>query len=473
MIDQMTVQTTASGTKGSAPDLGSSLLDDDVAYILYGGVSTGEPTTIEHVDGVSVLDSLTGLYNRAYVTERAQELMKSADAARVVVLVISLDGFSKINDIAGYDLGDRVLHGVARRLAGFVDQRGLLARIGGDEFVIFVNDCGDAPALAGFARQILGLFAAPFEIAGREYHVGASIGIAFSTEDAQDASALMRDAALATRRAKQCGRAHVWFFTEDMQDDLQRRFRIEQLLRHALAAGELKLAYQPVIDSVSHETVGAEALLRWTNSELGEVAPAEFIPVAEETGLMESIGDWVLEQACAQAAQWRWSVAPRLAVSVNVSPVQFNERLVRRVAACLERTGLEASALQLEITEGMLMQDSAAASTTMIALANLGVKLAIDDFGTGYASLSYLKRFALHNLKIDRSFVVGLPDDSDSMAITRALVTMAHALGMTVTAEGVETREQARILIEMGCDTLQGYLFRRPASPAEFASAIR
>lgn len=259
---------------------------------------------------------------------------------------------------------------------------------------------------------------------------------------------------------------------ETTHADSRRRDRVEALLPHALAAGELRVAYQPVLDSVSHETVGAEALLRWTNSELGDIGPAEFIPIAEEAGLMKSIGDWVLQQACAEAAQWRSTVAPRLVVSVNVSPVQFDEDLIRRVAACLDWTGLEASALQIEITEGTLMPDNAAVRATIKALSDLGVKLAIDDFGTGYASLSILKRFAWHNLKIDRLFVADLPDSHGSIAITRALVAMAHALGMTVTAEGVETSAQAKALRELGCDMLQGYLFGRATSPAEFVRML-
>jgi EAL domain-containing protein (putative c-di-GMP-specific phosphodiesterase class I) len=258
----------------------------------------------------------------------------------------------------------------------------------------------------------------------------------------------------------------------EMQADAQRALRIEALLPHALAAGEFALAYQPIMDSVTRETVGAEALLRWTNSELGDVAPAKFIPIAEKTGLLKNIGDWALRRACAQAACWRRTVAPRVVVSVNVSAMQFDESLVRHIMTCLERTGLEASALQLEITESMSMPDTAAIAEAARALCDLGVKLAIDDFGTGYASLSYLKRFPLHNLKIDRLFVADLPGSHDSIAITRAIIDMAHALHMTVTAEGVETADQATALWALGCDLLQGYLFGRATSPAEFAHAL-
>ncbi|WP_244221074.1 putative bifunctional diguanylate cyclase/phosphodiesterase [Paraburkholderia aromaticivorans] len=436
------------------------------------GASNVQLDAVHHAGYALVLDSLTRLHNRVYIAQCLQQLLKSQRAARVAVLFVNLDGFGKINDLGGYDLGDYVLRDVASRLAGLIGGRGLLGRIGGDGFLIVIDDRGNPLTIGGFAQQIFELFKTPFEVAEGEYYVGVAIGIARSDDEACDASALIRDAGLAMHHAKQCGRSRAHFFTAQMQCELQRRFKVEALLRRALGAGELRLVYQPIVDSASGETVGAEALLRWTSSELGDVAPAEFIPVAEEAGLMESIGDWVVEQACAQAGQWRWSLAPHLAVSVNISPRQFDERFVRHVAACLERSGLAASALQLEITESVLMPDDPAVSATMAALAKLGVKLSIDDFGTGYASLSYLKRFALHNLKIDRSFVEGLPHDHDSAAIAHSLVAMAHAFGLTATAEGVETHEQATALFEMGCDMLQGYFFSRPADAAEFGRAL-
>ena len=417
----------------------------------------------------SFIDSLTGVYNRAYATGRAQQWLRSAQAACVAMLVVNVDGFSRINDIADYDLGDRLLRSVAQRLAGTVAANDLLARIGGDEFVIVTDGHRDAPALPAFAQQVLALFVEPFVIAGREYRVSASVGVARSNGDVRDAALLMRDAGAAMRRAKTYGPGSVRFFTRDMKEAAQRRFAIEDLLRDALDAGEFRVAYQAVVDAASREILGVEALLRWTSSELGDVAPAEFIPIAEQAGLMEAVGDWVLEQACAQVADWRWSIAPGVTVSVNISPVQFNERLVQHVAACLANTGLQPSALQLEITEGMLMPDDPAVCATMSELVKLGVKLTIDDFGTGYASMSYLKRFALHGLKIDRSFVAGLPGDRDCAAIAHAVVKMAHACGMSVTAEGVETEEQASALHAMGCDTLQGYLFGWPGSAADYA----
>ncbi|MDR6204757.1 putative bifunctional diguanylate cyclase/phosphodiesterase [Paraburkholderia graminis] len=461
MTEQVSVPATASGVP---------------LHFAHDDATLKSPTVQRVADGrllhALFVDSLTGVYNRAYATGRAQQLLKSARAARVAMLVVNVDGFSRINDIADYDLGDRLLRSVAQRLARALATNDLLARIGGDEFLIVTEHHGHMPMLAAFAQQMLALFAEPFVIAGREYRVSASVGVARSNDGARDASLLMRDAGAAMRRAKVHAPGNVCFFTRDMKEAAQRRFAIENRLRDALKAGELTIAYQPVVAAASRETIAVEALLRWTSSELGDVAPAEFIPIAEQAGLMEDIGDWVLEQACAQVANWRWSIAPDVSVSVNISPVQFNARLVQRVAACLANSGLDPSALQLEITEGILLPDDATVRATMAALAKLGVTLAIDDFGTGYASLSYLKRFALHGLKIDRSFVAGLPDDTDCAAIAEALVKMAHACGMCVTAEGVETEQQAVMLREMGCDALQGYLFGRPGTAADCAGRL-
>lgn len=243
-------------------------------------------------------------------------------------------------------------------------------------------------------------------------------------------------------------------------------------MRRALSAGELNVVYQPIVDSQSASAVGAEALLRWHSSELGNVSPEEFIPVAEETGMIVAIGQWVLDRACAQAAEWRQTIAPDLSIAVNLSPRQINAGLAQMVQGCLTRAGLEPGALELEITEGLLMMDSETVMPALTSLTRTGVRISVDDFGTGYSSLSYLKRFPLHNLKIDRSFVAGLPDNRDSTAITHAVVAMAHSLGMSVTAEGVETPEQAAYLRSLGCERQQGFLFCRPVEPAEFARRL-
>ena len=421
-------------------------------------------------------DSLTGLYNRAFLSERMRELLAPQESegvpARVAILFVDLDGFKKVNDTAGHEAGDTLLRHVAHRLSQCVREEDTLARVGGDEFVVVVSGYQSIADLATLAERVLEKIAVPFAVAGNEYYLGVSIGISASPEDGQDATSLMRNADSAMYHAKQNGRNNYQFFTADLNQHLQRRFLIEQSLRRALAAGELSLVYQPVVDSRVGKTVGAEALLRWFNPELGHVSPVEFIPIAEDTGQIGMIGDWVLERACMQAAEWRRTIAPELVIAVNLSPRQFNEGLVNRVKACLERAGLAAHALELEITEGLLMGDSEVLLPMLTALTDLGVRISVDDFGTGYSSLSYLKRFPLHNLKVDRSFVAGLPEHRDSVAITQAVVAMAHSLGMNVTAEGVETTEQALFLQSIGCDKQQGYLFSRPVEATIYAEGL-
>jgi diguanylate cyclase (GGDEF)-like protein len=423
-------------------------------------------------------DSLTGLYNRAYLTQRLRDLFEPAGAdgagelASVAVLFVDLDGFKKVNDTAGHEAGDSLLCSVAERLSACVGRDDTLARVGGDEFVIVVNAYDDSGHLIDLARRILEMIAVPFAVAGNEYYLGASIGISLFPEDGQDVATLMRNADSAMYHAKQRGRNNFQFFTAELSQHLQRRFTIEQSLRRALAADELSLVYQPIVDSQDGRTIGAEALLRWYNTELGNVSPGEFIPVAEDAGLIVEIGDWVLSRACAQVAQWRRTLAPDLIVAVNLSPRQFNEGLLERVERCLAESGLEPAALELEITERLLMNDSDTVLPMLSKLSTMGVRISVDDFGTGYSSLSYLKRFPLHNLKIDRSFVAGLPDHRDSIAITQAVVAMAHSLGMNVTAEGVETAEQAAFLRGIDCDKQQGYLYSRPVGASAYARSL-
>lgn len=421
-------------------------------------------------------DSLTGLYNRRWLADRMRELFESRDdaagPARVAILYVDLDGFKKVNDTAGHDAGDALLCCVAARLTECVGERHALTRVGGDEFVIVVSDYDDPDELAMLARRVIDTIGKPFEVANNEYYLGVSIGISLSPRDSDDPATLMRNADSAMYDAKQRGRNSFTFFTAQLNLRLQRRFAIEQSLRRALASNALRLVYQPVVDGISGRTVGAEALLRWTSPELGPLSPAEFIPVAEDTGLIVAIGQWVLETACRQAAEWRRTIAPDLVMAVNLSPRQFHDGLVESVERCLEAAGLEPSALELEITEGLLMNDSETVLPMLRALTDMSVRISVDDFGTGYSSLSYLKRFRLHNLKVDRSFVAGVPEHRDAVAITEAVVAMAHSLGMKVTAEGVETEAQASFLRQIGCDRQQGFLFSQPLEPADYAQRL-
>ncbi|AJY09740.1 EAL domain-containing protein [Burkholderia dolosa] len=420
-------------------------------------------------------DALTGLYNRRWLSDRMRELFdgrgSAGGPARVAILFIDLVGFKKVNDTAGHDAGDALLRSVASRLAACAGGHAL-TRVGGDEFVILVDDCDDPESLAVLAREVIDAIGKPFAIANNEYWLGVSIGISIAPRDGEDAVTLMRNADSAMYDAKQRGRHHFTFFTAQLNLRLQRRFAIEQSLRRALSSDMLRLAYQPVVDARSGRTVGAEALLRWTSPELGPLSPAEFIPVAEDTGLIVAIGQWVLETACRQVAEWRRTIAPDLMLAVNLSPRQFHDGLVESVRRCLAQTRLDPSALELEITEGVLMNDTATVLPMLEALTAMNVRISVDDFGTGYSSLAYLKRFPLHNLKVDRSFVSGVPDHRDSVAITQAVVAMAHSLGMKVTAEGVETLAQSSFLQQIGCDMQQGYLFGEPLEPADYVRRL-
>ncbi|RFU46447.1 bifunctional diguanylate cyclase/phosphodiesterase [Paraburkholderia sp. DHOC27] len=490
-----TIRALASGKPLLGQTIGLELVDGDVVWITQNVVPIRKPGESEpgsllisftdigpvrkaqqQLKFLATRDSLTGLYNRAYLADRMRDLFQPSapgmELARVAVLFVDLDGFKKVNDTAGHEAGDALLCSVARRLASCVDENATLARVGGDEFVIVVNGYDDPTDLIAFARQILESIAVPFAVADNEYYLGASVGISLFPEDGQDVPTLMRNADSAMYSAKQRGRNNFQFFTAELNQHLQRRFAVEQRLRRALGAGELSVVYQPIVDSRRNRTVGAEALLRWYNSELGDVSPVEFIPVAEDTGLIIAIGDWVLERACAQLGEWRRTLEPDLVIAVNLSPRQFNDGLVEWIERCLARNGLAPDALELEITERLLMSDSESVLPMLSALTRMGVRISVDDFGTGYSSLSYLKRFPLHNLKIDRSFVAGLPDHRDSIAITQAVIAMAHSLGMNVTAEGVETTEQAAFLRSIDCDKQQGYLFSRPVAASAYARSL-
>ncbi|MEX3942055.1 putative bifunctional diguanylate cyclase/phosphodiesterase [Paraburkholderia sp. BR10937] len=419
-------------------------------------------------------DALTGLYNRTFLAERMHAMLERATcSAKPALLFVDLDGFKKVNDTGGHEAGDSLLLDVGRRLTGCVSEADTLARVGGDEFVIAVCCYKSVDELVALAQRVLGALAAPFAVAGNEYYLGASIGISLYPDDGRSAAALMRNADSAMYAAKQRGTNQFQFFTTELRQRLQRRLQIERGLRRALASGELRLVYQPIVDGESGRMIGAEALLRWESEELGQVSPVEFIPVAEDTDMIIPIGQWVLEHACRQAAQWRRLLAPDFVMAVNFSPRQIADGLVEQVEGCLARTGLAPDALEVEITEGILMSDSQSVLPLLHALNAIGVRISVDDFGTGYSSLSYLKRFPLHHLKVDRTFVAGLPDNRDSVAITSAVVAMAHSLGMRVTAEGVETPEQASFLRSLHCERQQGYLFGRPVSAQVCAALLR
>ncbi len=417
-------------------------------------------------------DPLSGLPNRALFLDRLERALARADRAngRVAVLFLDLDNFKVVNDSLGHEVGDTVLRTAGDRLAACLRAEDTVARFGGDEFTVLLDEVHVVADAVEVAERIAVALRAPVDLAGREVYTSASIGIAVSTPRRDRPDSLLRDADLALYRAKSSGKARYAVFDASMSAHAIERLELETDLRHALDRGEFRVYYQPIVSLVDGRVTGVEALVRWERPGYGLQAPAAFIGVAEETGLIVPLGQWVLEQACCQARVWqeRYPSEPPLTVSVNLSPRQCQHpRLVADVARTLEATGLDPRTLTLEITESLVLQDTGVTAATLAALKALGVHLAIDDFGTGYASLSYLKRFPADMLKIDRSFVDGLGQDTQATAIVRSLVALARTLALDVTGEGIETATQRAALLELGCEQGQGYLFARPLPPAE------
>ncbi|WP_343731271.1 EAL domain-containing protein [Duganella sp.] len=417
-------------------------------------------------------DPLTGLPNRHCFRDSLTQALAgaAADGATVAVLLLGLDHFRELNDGLGRAFGDRLLVACARLLEQAVDGQGRVARIGGDEFAILLHADGAGQAAGPLARRLLRLLAAPVDLGDYELAVGCSIGISLAPQDGADAETLLCNVDTAMCRAKAEGGHRYQHFTAEMSTTTRRRVEIGNALRHAIRQAELSLHYQPraSVQGEAVVTVGMEALLRWDGQLLGRVAPSEFIPLAEQNGLILQIGQWVLQHACQQAQAWRSQHGSALPVAVNLSARQFRDAdLVRMVEVALQTSGLPPQLLELELTESMLMQDARRTRRTLAALKAIGVRLAVDDFGTGYSSLSYLKSFPLDYLKIDRSFVSGLPQDRSDAAIVRAIIAMAHTLGLKVIAEGVETLGQLDFLRAQQCDEVQGYWFSRPLAVAD------
>jgi diguanylate cyclase (GGDEF)-like protein/PAS domain S-box-containing protein len=412
-------------------------------------------------------DALTGLPNRNLFQEHLS--LASARAKRsgqmMALMFLDLDRFKEINDTLGHATGDLLLQAIARLLKGSLREIDSISRLGGDEFTIIVEDITDVDQLITIAEKVKAAFSEAVIIDGRELFVTASIGISMDAVGL-DADALLQTAGIAMHRAKEEGRNTYEFYAPEMNAGRAGRLDMEILLRRAVARQEFVLHYQPIVAVKENKVVGVEALIRWNSPELGFVSPAQFIPLAEETGLIVPIGEWVLTTACIQAKAWQ-NQGRQLTMSVNLSPRQFRQKdLVEMIAAVLDKTGLDASLLELEITEGMIMHRPDQAVAVLERLHQLGVQLSVDDFGTGYSSLSYLKKFPVQKLKIDRSFVQDLTTDDDSASIVTAIIAMAKSLKLEVVAEGVETRDQLAFLTRLQCDKYQGYLFSKPV-PAD------
>jgi diguanylate cyclase (GGDEF)-like protein/PAS domain S-box-containing protein len=433
----------------------------------------------ERIETLSYTDPLTGLPNRRRLADRIKAALTqtSRDLSQFALLFLNLDRFKYVNDTLGHAFGDRVLIDVAERLRGCLRSGDTVARLGSDEFVLMVNvaPLGATGGAEASAQRVMEALRRPFHQAGMNFTVTASIGITLAPNDGAGMDELMDHADAAMQEAKRAGGAGFRFHRAQARrraEDSRSRMQLDHAMRLALARNQFRLHYQPQVDTASGSVHGAEALIRWTDPELGEVSPGEFIPVAEESGFIIAIGDWVLHQAVAQAAEWQ-TRGLDLVVSVNVSALQFQQPgFVEGVAQALRDAQLPAAKLELELTESMLVHDAADALLRLEALAQLGVKLAIDDFGTGYSSLSYLKRLPVHRLKIDRSFVDGLPDDESDAGIVQAIISMGRALRLQIVAEGVETEAQRRFLKKAGCEQFQGFLYARALDPRSFEARL-
>ena len=432
--------------------------------------------TEEQIRRLAYCDSLTGIPNRqAFLETLEGELLRSRNGnKKFAVLFMDLDSFKRINDTLGHNVGDHLLKVVSDRLRETIRPSDLvtraehynnnnLARLGGDEFTILIPDLERVEHALNVAHRVKEAMRRPFLIDAHEIFVTASIGISLYPEDGEDCNSLLKYADTAMYHAKNCGKNNAKLYSSSLTMQIMSHVKLEVGLRKALQNAELYLLYQPQIDVASSQIVGVEALVRWRHPERGIISPTEFIPLAEETGLIVPIGEWVLRTACAQARAWQADGRRPVRMAVNLSAKQFmDENLTQIVVSALHDTGLAAALLELELTEGTLMDDARATMVTLEQLRAIGVYLSIDDFGTGYSSMNYLKRFDVRALKIDKSFISGLPQDSENAAITRAIIAMAHGLKMVVVAEGVETEEQLVMLEQFGCDVAQGYYLGHP-----------
>ncbi len=420
-------------------------------------------------------DFLTELPNRLLLTDRIKQALSAAHRrnSKVALMFIDIDHFKKINDTLGHAIGDLLLREVSRRLQQCLRASDTLSRLGGDEFVVLLPDLQDSYASAEIAQKLSGAIKQPFLIDGHELHITLSIGIATYPQDGTDTDTLYKHADAAMYHAKGAGRNNVQLFTQEMTRHVEEQMSLESKLQKALANNEFTLMYQPKLSLQTGSIIGCEALLRWHHPELGMVPPDRFIPVAEDSGLIRPIGNWVLREACRQNRSWQDMGLPRLPVAINLSIIELRQpTFVQEITSALSQSGMDPSYLELEITETVAIQDSADEIAWLHKLKAMGVQLAIDDFGTGYSSLSYLKRLPVNTVKIDKSFVHDIVTDPNDAAIITAIIRMSHSLGLRVIAEGVETIEQLAFLKAHDCDEIQGYLFSPAVKPEEYAAML-
>jgi diguanylate cyclase (GGDEF)-like protein len=414
-------------------------------------------------------DALTDLPNRASVREIGVEMMgQSCHGQTLAVLCLDLDRFKPVNDSYGHALGDGLLRAVAERLRSHVRTRDVVARLGGDEFVV-LHRVDDASGAAGLAQRLIQVISAPYELNGLTVEIGMSVGIAFADGEGRDIERLLKNADMALYEAKAAGRGTYCLFEPQMDESARERTQLERELREALAFGRFEVHYQPLVDLNRNRIKGLEALVRWRHPERGLISPAVFIPIAEETGLIVPLGDWVLNQACRDAA----TLPDDISIAVNVSALQLrNRNFAQSVLMALASSGLKATRLELEITESVLLDDTESNLETLHTLRRLGVRISMDDFGTGYSSISYLRRFPFDKIKIDRSFVRDSAGRSDAGAIIRAIVGLGISLGITTLVEGVETEAQLETVRAEGAQEIQGYLFSPPRPLSEITEML-
>ncbi|ANQ87009.1 putative bifunctional diguanylate cyclase/phosphodiesterase [Azoarcus olearius] len=459
-------------------------------FMVFGAPSTwrGQPASVgtvfdlseikaaeDRIRQLAYFDPLTGLPNRSLLEDRAGQVLVRAgrDRRAATLMFIDLDRFKTVNDSLGHLMGDQLLRLAGQRLRDSVRLSDTVARLGGDEFIVLAPDTG-AEGAVRLAEKILEVFAAPFDLDDRELTISPSIGIARYPDDGKDFPALLQSADIAMYQAKREGRNGFRMFSIEMNAPILESLLLETQLRRALDHGQLSLVYQPMVDIASGRIVGAEALLRWQHPQHGEISPVRFIPVAEESGLILPIGEWVLEQALGQVQRWRAAGHPDLVMAVNLSALQFERlNISNTVLRLLDHYGLPGSALELELTESVLMEDAERAVAAMLNLADRGVRLSVDDFGTGYSSLAYLTRLPLAKLKIDRSFVRNIPSDASARSVARTILDLARSLALEVIAEGVENEAQLLLLREWCCDQAQGYLYSRPVPARAFEALLR
>lgn len=440
-------------------------------------------TAKRYQDQLTYYDALTGLPNRRLFAEQLERTLQRASrtSADCALLHINLDRFKQINDVLGHKRGDILLQEVAKRLersirvsdslgsSGVPEANNPLSRVGADEFSVLLPGMGKVDLASRVARRILKDLSTPFDLDGNATFVTASIGISFYPNDGDNAETLLGSAVSATSHAKKRGCSNFEFYDPSLNLEAAERLKLENQLRQAVENKEIRVYYQPKVEISSRKIIGAEALMRWEHPELGFVGPEQFIPIAEEAGLIGALGEWILRTSCMQNQAWQSAGLPPISIAVNVSAMQFQgEGFVEVVANSLRASQMDPKYLVLELTESVIMENPDETVTMLNAIKEMGVRISVDDFGTGYSSFSSLKRFPIDELKIDRSFVQNIPDDKDDAAIANAIVLIAHTLGLTVVAEGVETEAQLEFLGGCGCDTYQGYLCSRPVPPEQF-----